>query len=630
MVKKMNNYRLLFNTIRRDKFQSRLLAVAFAAFVGFFIYITVFTLIDKSADVISYLTTTLRPLPFLVIFFMFFSFEFFYKSRALGEVFSTAENGKAKVCTTQLSVITTIVAVFSATALVFNLLSMVLCSQFDFYFILNMLATLILYFFFGCLAAAFMGAMLAQIRIKYISYMLMFLIALSGTALTNRFSFGIYNSFGVDATKFLKMLNLAPNSLEFAPNMHVGAIIEFDKAEQILFWLVLSVLVLALIQLKKPAQKAIAGAVCSVLCIALAVGYIMPMATPKMDHDSSSGDQDNNYYVIHNDSQKEEQANFKVKKYDLDFSFNRQLKCKATVYVDIKNLNEYKFTLYHNYKVSKVTNQNGNEMKFTQKNDYITVFNDAQTEYLCFEYSGGSPQYYSSYTGVLLPGNFAFYPVPGFSKTFHEDTSVGFLNVSLPYRTKFDVSVKALIKPYSNLNEVEENRFCGESNSLTLISGFLKTAQIGETQVVYPYLNKMYAPEKLERDLSDFVKANPQYKKIILLPNVNLTDYEGTVDCGDYLLTRQIFQLNEKIFDSKVCPEKRTLKSLLNEMLDNPNKDYINLTKQNGTDEEKQIIALLEELLTQEKKDENTQKIKAYLVDKNDKRDSIEFLNDLR
>lgn len=314
----------------------------------------------------------------------------------------------------------------------------------------------------------------------------------------------------------------------------------------------------------------------------------------------------------------------------MDFSFNRQLKCKAIVYVDIKNLNEYKFTLYHNYKVSKVTNQNGNEMKFTQKNDYITVFNDAQTEYLCFEYSGGSPQYYSSYTGVLLPGNFAFYPVPGFSKTFHEDTSVGFLNVSLPYRTKFDVSVKALIKPYSNLNEVEENRFCGESNSLTLISGFLKTAQIGETQVVYPYLNKMYAPEKLERDLSDFVKANPQYKKIILLPNVNLTDYEGTVDCGDYLLTRQIFQLNEKIFDSKVCPEKRALKSLLNEILDNPNKDYINLTKQNGTDEEKQIIALLEELLTQEKKDENTQKIKAYLVDKNDKRDSIEFLNDLR
>lgn len=94
----------------------------------------------------------------------------------------------------------------------------------------------------------------------------------------------------------------------------------------------------------------------------------------------------------------------------------------AKVYVDRSELKSYRFTLYHGYKVKQVTDQTGAALDFRREYDYVTVTRGgAAVEYLCLEYTGKSPKYYSSYAGVCLPANFAYYPIPGYRELFSDN-----------------------------------------------------------------------------------------------------------------------------------------------------------------------------------------------------------------
>ena len=109
-----------------------------------------------------------------------------------------------------------------------------------------------------------------------------------------------------------------------------------------------------------------------------------------MDLRAASETADTTYYdMIHKDCQKDEAADFRVKKYQLDFSVVLNLTGSAKVYVDRSELKSYRFTLYHGYKVKQVTDQTGAALDFRREYDYVTVTRGgAAVEYLCLEYTG--------------------------------------------------------------------------------------------------------------------------------------------------------------------------------------------------------------------------------------------------
>lgn len=89
-----------------------------------------------------------------------------------------------------------------------------------------------------------------------------------------------------------------------------------------------------------------------------------------MNLSASGVSADKRYYE--NNEQVSKPADFKIDSYDLEFNFRNDLNAVATIKTDdVKD--EYKFTLYHGYKISKITDGNNDELNFTRDSDYLTI-----------------------------------------------------------------------------------------------------------------------------------------------------------------------------------------------------------------------------------------------------------------
>lgn len=86
----------------------------------------------------------------------------------------------------------------------------------------------------------------------------------------------------------------------------------------------------------------------------------------------------------------------------------------------------------------------------------------------------------------------------------------------------YNVKVSYVGDVYSNFGETSKNNFEGESNGLSLISGFYKSVSVNDSIIVYPYLCGDYNDESLKVILNE-VKDNEAIKNktIIVTPNVN-------------------------------------------------------------------------------------------------------------
>ena len=142
-----------------------------------------------------------------------------------------------------------------------------------------------------------------------------------------------------------------------------------NKIAQLLFFISLSATVVCLICARTKAKRWWIGGLGLLLSAVLLTGYFIPVSVPVMDLSAASETADTTYYdMIHKDCQKDEAADFRVKKYQLDFSMGLNLTGRAKVYVDRSELKSYRFTLYHGYKVKQVTDQTGAALDFPPGN----------------------------------------------------------------------------------------------------------------------------------------------------------------------------------------------------------------------------------------------------------------------
>lgn len=247
---------------------------------------------------------------------------------------------------------------------------------------------------------------------------------------------------------------------------------------------------------------------------------------------------DANYYAANNASRdfyyyeydkkvvlKEEKADFKVTHYDIKFKIKRNLSAEATLTLDKNELPEYKFTLYHGYKVKKVTDENGKKLKFNQDTDYVTVYSDGALNKIIMFYSGDGGNYYSNAVQTLLPGWFPFYPQSGFKKLYDKEYGGCYNALTLEEKADFKVKIDTPKKVYSNLDETAPNEFSGFSESLCLAAGFYKQVEVNGVSVIAPFRNNIFSVDlkEIEKKIEYCITRgvfNSQVKKIILLQPV--------------------------------------------------------------------------------------------------------------
>lgn len=634
----MNNFKLLLKIFERNKFQKNFMIAIMAVFTAIEAYLLIAG-ISGGANSIEILQTTLRMLSFLIIFLMFFSYECFSKIHLYKESFSVCKKNIASVYKNELAIFVCYTAFLTAVALLINVIFIIVNGQFSIALLFYTIARLLCYFFLCLLAAVFIGLILSNIgrKKRYIAYLLMVVFAFSEMESIQISSMHMLESSGKDYSKLLEFFSLVPDSLRWSPNEIAGLALNINKISLLLFFIVLSVLIFILVNNKSKTERLWKSVLCLICCGCLLSVYFIPISVPKMDLSASGTVNDDMYYIHYKDGkpdpdqdvQQEKAADFQVKKYDLNFSAYLNLKAEAKVYVDQKNLSEYNFTLYHKYKVSNVTNQSGTPLRFTQEHDYITVNSgNNEIEYLCIEYYGSSAQYYSGYAGIFLPANFLYYPIPGFYRTF--DAENRFLDHSLPYKTAFDVQVHSLKKVYCNLEEKGENQFSGKANSITLVSGYYDTYKINDTTVIYPYFSKSYEPSEMEKELGPFIEKNKNIKKIMIIPNMNMSQYEQIRTYDNYLFTYELYEIEQRSFESKIDINKKDLYFYVSFYYD-PDTTQADMARyeEEAKDEAKKYIPIIKKLVQSKYKETALKEINDYLIDSNDNRSPLDFMNAL-
>ena len=194
--------------------------------------------------------------------------------------------------------------------------------------------------------------------------------------------------------------------------------------------------------------------------------------------------------VRYRDSQEqppERAADFTVKTYDLDLRIKSGLEAEATLTLSQLDLNVYRFTLYHDLALKKVTDGGGNPLEYQREGDYITV-NGCGDGTLIFHYSGSVGKYFCNAQAICLPGYVPYYPIPGHISFWDADARC--VAVRHDQMTAlFRVRVDSPLTVYSNLPQTDDGLFTGETGALTLYAGIVGTEQKGENRIYYPILD---------------------------------------------------------------------------------------------------------------------------------------------
>lgn len=227
-----------------------------------------------------------------------------------------------------------------------------------------------------------------------------------------------------------------------------------------------------------------------VLCLAAFIAYTYPASKMEQTHDVYLNGVPDGIYVLESKDYivKEEPADYQISEYDLNLSIKANLSATADLKVS-KSLERYRMTLYRQYKVSKVVDQDGHPLQYTQNQDYIDVCNQSgyHITNIIISYKGSSWDSYANYQGCYLPGYYAYYPRAGYINLYDE---LGYIQ---PYFVDKDTFFKVKVNPgkyISNLPE-KDGIYQGKCDGFTLLSGFYKIKKFENgNQLVYPYLDE--------------------------------------------------------------------------------------------------------------------------------------------
>lgn len=429
-------------------------------------------------DVLIYLKNSIKLclLSFVILCFTSYEFFYLYKRCYIDEALYSHKNGKTRILTSTVTVLLFIPALEFFSAFVFNFVIFLSSGMNDYSYLYHIFSVLFLYVFLGGIIPILLGVFFAQKTKRIVSYALMALIIFLVSSTSDFIPGGLSQVTKInfwEAKYFLAYI--LPNDLEWYINHDYGMYAEIYRWNLIIFWIsLLSFLFFKLCQIKKTALKAVLLSLTLLISTFNLVGYFYGGSHiekgAQLDSISMS-----DYLFYTENEQKNQDPDFEVTSYDMDLSIYRQLDAEVSMTLSDTGLEYYNFTLYHGYNVLKVTDIEGNALKYNREGDYVTVIGNGNLQLINIKYSGYSPILYSNYQACSLPGFFAYYPIPGFYKITGDYTTYN--PIDIKSETEFNIRVDSARQFYSNLDEVknEKNCFVGVTSYPTLFSGFYKS-----------------------------------------------------------------------------------------------------------------------------------------------------------
>lgn len=431
-----------------------------------------------NSDVLIYLKNSIKLclLSFVILCFTSYEFFYLYKRCYIDEVLYSHKNGKTRILTSTVTVLLFIPALEFFSAFVFNFVIFLSSGMNDYSYLYHIFSVLFLYVFLGGIIPILLGVFFAQKTKRIVSYALMALIIFLVSSTSDFIPGGLSQVTKInfwEAKYFLAYI--LPNDLEWYINHDYGMYAEIYRWNLIIFWIsLLSFLFFKLCQIKKTALKAVLLSLTLLISTFNLVGYFYGGSHiekgAQLDSISMS-----DYLFYTENEQKNQDPDFEVTSYDMDLSIYRQLDAEVSMTLSDTGLEYYNFTLYHGYNVLKITDIEGNALKYNREGDYVTVIGNGNLQLINIKYSGYSPILYSNYQACSLPGFFAYYPIPGFYKITGDYTTYN--PIEIKSETEFNIRVDSARQFYSNLDEVknEKNCFVGVTSYPTLFSGFYKS-----------------------------------------------------------------------------------------------------------------------------------------------------------
>lgn len=429
-------------------------------------------------DVLIYLKNSIKLclLSFVILCFTSYEFFYLYKRCYIDETLYSHKNGKTRILTSTVTVLLFIPALEFFSAFVFNFVIFLSSGMNDYSYLYHIFSVLFLYVFLGGIIPILLGVFFAQKTKRIVSYALMALIIFLVSSTSDFIPGGLSQVTKInfwEAKYFLAYI--LPNDLEWYINHDYGMYAEIYRWNLIIFWIsLLSFLFFKLCQIKKTALKAVLLSLTLLISTFNLVGYFYGGSHiekgAQLDSISMS-----DYLFYTENEQKNQDPDFEVTSYDMDLSIYRQLDAEVSMTLSDTGLEYYNFTLYHGYNVLKITDIEGNALKYNREGDYVTVIGNGNLQLINIKYSGYSPILYSNYQACSLPGFFAYYPIPGFYKITGDYTTYN--PIEIKSETEFNIRVDSARQFYSNLDKVknEKNCFVGVTSYPTLFSGFYKS-----------------------------------------------------------------------------------------------------------------------------------------------------------
>jgi hypothetical protein len=431
-----------------------------------------------NSDVLIYLKNSIKLclLSFVILCFTSYEFFYLYKRCYIDEALYSHKNGKTRILTSTVTVLLFIPALEFFSAFVFNFVIFLSSGMNDYSYLYHIFSVLFLYVFLGGIIPILLGVFFAQKTKRIVSYALMALIIFLVSSTSDFIPGGLSQVTKINfwESKYF-LAYILPNDLEWYINHDYGMYAEIYRWNLIIFWIsLLSFLFFKLCQIKKTALKAVLLSLTLLISTFNLVGYFYGGSHiekgAQLDSISMS-----DYLFYTENEQKNQDPDFEVTSYDMDLSIYRQLDAEVSMTLSDTGLEYYNFTLYHGYNVLKITDIEGNALKYNREGDYVTVIGNGNLQLINIKYSGYSPILYSNYQACSLPGFFAYYPIPGFHKITGDYTTYN--PIEIKSGTEFNIRVDSARQFYSNLDEVknEKNCFVGVTSYPTLFSGFYKS-----------------------------------------------------------------------------------------------------------------------------------------------------------
>ncbi len=512
-----NNY-LLFKRTKQCYYTSILYFLIWFLII-FYSCISDYLINKNMADVVGVLDISMEFQIFSFIIFTFVSYEYFTQTsyHSADEFLSCLKISRNKQVNVQIVWMMIFNIIYFLANIFVNILFNLLIKNINVEYFLYIFKLYFIYILCLNTIAILIGRILSFIKNRLYSYILLIVVVFVATIKCAQLFYSVDKISKIsDLTQIFCVSSLyGTNYSYFYP-------VDIHFISKSLFWIFILITIICIINAKsKIKEKLIYLSVLLPLTVVMFTFWNKDTSGCYNGYDITTGE----LYTI--DSTNTNVADFYVLKYYIDLKIDTGLEAFVQMDLSDSSLESYEMTLYSGYTIIDMYDQNGDILTYNRDGNYVSIYNknkNLSKIYIMYEGSGTN-KYYSNNQGVYFQGNFPFYPIVGKCNIY----TTGLCELER-VNSEFEVNVEYSKIVYSNLDTVYGNHFSGNSNNLTLVSGFWEEKNINGIDYIYPCISSYYNPNvntyltdgisyyidnKVEESIIDYSIKD---KKIIIAP----------------------------------------------------------------------------------------------------------------